>query len=361
MRILFLCGSLEPGRDGVGDYTRRLACELIRQGHECQIVALNDCFACGFSEGTQDCDGISVKMLRLASTESWGSRMKHAKLWISGFTPDWISLQFVPYSFNPKGLPLHLGRRLRHIGGDAKWHLMFHELWIGMVKDSVLKEQLVGRVQRWLIKKLIHTLSPRLIHTQTLLYKSLLEKERCVAELLPLFGNIPLIMLGRKSILPSSEVRLIVFGGIHSGAPIVEFARDAAAYSHAQSTSVQLVFLGRCGTEKEAWIKAWRSAGLPFLDHGSCRSEDVSAHLIATTPSILLGKSGSAAAMREHGLPVISVSRKWQMRGIEEFPLPSGITRYEPGSFYACMKGKAGVAITPEQISEQFLKDLARF
>lgn len=25
MTILFLCGSLEPGRDGVGDYTRRLA------------------------------------------------------------------------------------------------------------------------------------------------------------------------------------------------------------------------------------------------------------------------------------------------------------------------------------------------
>jgi hypothetical protein len=42
MKIIFLCGSLEPGCDGVGDYTRRLAGELIKQGHHIAAVALND-------------------------------------------------------------------------------------------------------------------------------------------------------------------------------------------------------------------------------------------------------------------------------------------------------------------------------
>lgn len=32
MRLAFICVSLEPGRDGVGDYTRSLAAECIRQG-----------------------------------------------------------------------------------------------------------------------------------------------------------------------------------------------------------------------------------------------------------------------------------------------------------------------------------------
>ena len=42
MKLLFLCSSLEPGRDGVGDYTRRLAGECLRQGHEVRLLSLND-------------------------------------------------------------------------------------------------------------------------------------------------------------------------------------------------------------------------------------------------------------------------------------------------------------------------------
>ena len=42
MKFAFICGSLEPGRNGVGDYTRRLAGELAAQGHECLLVSLND-------------------------------------------------------------------------------------------------------------------------------------------------------------------------------------------------------------------------------------------------------------------------------------------------------------------------------
>lgn len=44
MNILFICGSIEMGKDGVGDYTRRLAGEFIRLGHKASIVAINDRF-----------------------------------------------------------------------------------------------------------------------------------------------------------------------------------------------------------------------------------------------------------------------------------------------------------------------------
>ena len=42
MNILFICGSAEPGKDGVGDYTRRLCGELLRTGHRTRILALCD-------------------------------------------------------------------------------------------------------------------------------------------------------------------------------------------------------------------------------------------------------------------------------------------------------------------------------
>ena len=44
MRIVFICGSLEPGRDGVGDYVRHLAVAVAQQGHETAAVALRDPF-----------------------------------------------------------------------------------------------------------------------------------------------------------------------------------------------------------------------------------------------------------------------------------------------------------------------------
>jgi hypothetical protein len=42
MKIVFVCGSVEIGRDGVGDYTRQLGLELLNQGHEVRIIGIND-------------------------------------------------------------------------------------------------------------------------------------------------------------------------------------------------------------------------------------------------------------------------------------------------------------------------------
>jgi hypothetical protein len=47
MKILFLTGSLEPGKDGVGDYTRLLANECGERGHEVFLLGLNDPWAGG--------------------------------------------------------------------------------------------------------------------------------------------------------------------------------------------------------------------------------------------------------------------------------------------------------------------------
>src|SRR5690606_39818307 len=75
MNIAFICGSLEPGKDGVGDYTRRLAGELLRNGHNATIIAINDRYITQCWNGEQKDVEVNVRVLRLPSQHNWSSRL----------------------------------------------------------------------------------------------------------------------------------------------------------------------------------------------------------------------------------------------------------------------------------------------
>ena len=165
MKILFLCGSLEPGKDGVGDYTRRLAGELIRQGHEAAIV-------------------------RIPSMFSAKKRFSLASGFINSFDPEWLSLQFVPYSFNVKGLPFGLAGKLKKIGKGRKWHIMFHELWLQRYTGVSLKIKILSYIQEFIVCRMLVKLNPKLIHTHLPFYQTLIKKRGYDTLALPLFSNI---------------------------------------------------------------------------------------------------------------------------------------------------------------------------
>ena len=99
MRILFFCGSLEPGRDGVGDYTRRLAGEIKRQGHDATIVAINDNYVKYKFAGIQISEGMELLVLRVPAIWTLKKRSEDIKSWINEINPEWLSLQFVPFQF----------------------------------------------------------------------------------------------------------------------------------------------------------------------------------------------------------------------------------------------------------------------
>jgi hypothetical protein len=65
MKIIFICGSLEPGQDGVGDYVRRLAAELILKQNEVSIIALYDKNVKRLRGEMQYDNGIQIPILRL--------------------------------------------------------------------------------------------------------------------------------------------------------------------------------------------------------------------------------------------------------------------------------------------------------
>jgi hypothetical protein len=374
MKIIFLCGCLEPGRDGVGDYARRLAVELAQQGHETYGISLNDNYVTQATLATQPVDDASLAVLRLPATWPENLRFERARQYVEELQPDWLSLQFVPFSFHPKGLCFSLAKQLAPLGKGRAWHIMFHELWVGMDTQAPLKHQWWGRVQQYIISGLLAKLRPRVIHTQTLLYQAQLKKIGFTSEHLPLFANISNNAVQRPSSSISSvsqataikTVQLVVFGNIHVGTPIQALARDAAQYARDHDTTVTLTLLGRCGSEQTHWAATWQAAGLPVEILGEQEPARISEVLlgatlgIATTPAVLLGKSGTAAAMQEHGLPVLCVAHAWQPRGITITESTPGIAVYQEGNFgiYLTKQDSLPIKRLP-LIARQLANDLA--
>ncbi len=321
MKIAFLNSSLEPGRDGVGDYTRLLAQECSRQGHECCTIALNDRYV---SEAQSD----GLLHLRLPAVLPWLERVKIAQQKLTEFAPDWVSLQFVPYAFHPKGLVHGLRRHLLPLVEGRKTQIMFHELWIGGAMGSPLKHRAVGMFQKKLILSLVTQLTPDVIHTSNSTYVTLLQSSGVTALPLPLFGNVPVSTqngdewlwaeLDRANINIAKTNRSDFwlggfFGTLHQSwppEPLLTALQEAAAR---RSRQIILLSIGRLGPGETLWDTLARqySPQICFCKIGEQPAPRVSQYLnsldfgIATSPYSLIGKSGSVAAMLDHGLPVI--------------------------------------------------------
>ena len=108
MTIIFLCGSLEPGSDGVGDYIRKLSAAMFKKGHMVAAIALNDRQIQRLEEGHQTENNVQIPVLRIPSLLPHAEKFMLASTFIEKWNPDWLSLQFVPYAFNEKGIPFGL-------------------------------------------------------------------------------------------------------------------------------------------------------------------------------------------------------------------------------------------------------------
>jgi peptidoglycan hydrolase-like protein with peptidoglycan-binding domain len=363
MKIVFICGSLEPGHDGVGDYTRRFASELMRLKHYVAIISINDPHIDKLFSGTQNLEGITIPVYRIPSSIPEIKRFYYLQTYIDRFNPEWISLQFVPFAFNDKGLSFTLSNLLVKIGKGRRWHIMFHELWVGMNKESSVKYFWWGWLQKRLIVSLIKKIKPSIIHTQTGLYMSELQKLGFNPRYLPLFSNIPVRHMRSEMSNISSEsgfskrITFVLFAAIHAGAPAQKFAKEIAAISKQTGIQFLLIIIGRCGIEQNKWASAWQAEGLLLEVRGEQSPERVSEVFsnasigLTTTPFVLAEKSGAVAAMLEHNLPVICVSYPWTPRKITGLQLPEGIIEYADWNIDIFTSGKQLVPAR-NQISE---------
>lgn len=202
----------------------------------------------------------------------------------------------------------------KKIRGDHKWHIMFHELWLGIDIESSIKHKCIGRLQQLIVKKLIKSTKPHFVNTQNKLYQYFLKCHNINAEILPICSNIPLTALKKKS---NEFTQFVLFGTIHKGAPFKDFIDDLIITSYQFDKPIKFVFIGNNGPDLASFTFILDSYNIRYEVLGIQPENVISQILInsdfgiSTTPYYQTEKSGVYAAYKEHQLNTICVSRDW--------------------------------------------------
>jgi hypothetical protein len=314
MKIAIICGSLQPGHDGVGDYTRRLAGELIRLGNNVVAIAINDRHLKLIANETQDADGISLPVLRIPATVAEQERYSLLRTRLVDFKPEWISLQFVPYSFHIKGIPFKLFSKLAALKIEAKWHVLFHEIWLD--KTERFSQNVVKLLQKTAIYAGLRILKPNVINTTITYNQQRLKAIGTSSSVLRLFGNINPGTVA--SAVPNGIVKnasnILYFGGPPRSEYLNQVIASLVTFCKSSATTVNVILVSGNSPAKDAFKAKLLEQLSPYSgqvnDMGFLETPELSSLLSSCSVGIVrsepyfLGKSGSAVAMLEHGLPI---------------------------------------------------------
>lgn len=377
MKIAFLCTSLAPGRDGVGDYVRQLAAACTRAGHECLLIALHDRHlpppATLVQRGNE---------LRWSASLSWPRRAAMLAERLREFDPHWVSWQVVPYGFHPKGIIPRGAFQL--IAAARPWpaQAMLHELWVGLAASDPLRLRVMGMLQRRQLLAFLGQLAPACIHTTNTAYQLALAYHGWPSELLPLFGNMPVLPVSRADaeaeLLAAAGAALpaaprwtgVLFGTLHpqwDPEPTLTWLQQAAVEGDRPITLLALGRLGAHGTRLLAEL-ARRPGGIRVCPIGPQPPERIS-HLLqacdfglATHPWALIEKSGSTATLLEHGLPVLVPRDDWRPRrgavGSPRDPLLRRLGDLPPAGFPRWLAERRDPAPRLPALAARFLAQL---
>ncbi len=375
MKIAFICSSLEPGRDGVGDYTRSLAAACTARGHACALLALRDTQLAGDEERL----ATETPVLRFSPRRPLAERLAGARACLADFAPDWLSWQFVAYGYHPKGLVSAEVRALATLSEGRRTHVMLHELWIGLDRREPWKNRLVGALQRHGLLRLLHRLRTMRLHTSNAAYRTVLGRHRWGAELLPLFGNIPVAPANPAALaafLPDGAragwLVGVTFGTLHPQWQPAASAELLHATAARLGRKLLLLSCGRAGAHAPELLRQFAAGrDLAIVTAGELPGETISQLFqaadfgLAPHPWALIGKSGAAAAMLDHGLPVLVPRDDWDTS--PPLALPPGapgllarLADLTPETAPAWLARRTAPAPSLPGIAESFLESLAR-
>ncbi|MEO6637580.1 MAG: hypothetical protein ABIN25_04845 [Ginsengibacter sp.] len=315
MRIVFICACVEPGRDGVGDYTIKLALQLIKSGHDACVIAIKDKYAKEYMEHTHRIEGVDLQIVRLQNLLSASERLREIKKIVNVFLPGWISLQYVPYAYHEKGMPVFLSGFLKKITNKSNWHIMIHEPYLS--EQASFKNKTVRFFQILSLKLLKKNLQPHVFHTSISQYQKLLAEIRIESQLLGLFGNIPVPLnskSGERLLHKGKRFTGVYFGAAPALLYHSVFSEKLSAFCDSCEEKVQIIICGRSGKNGKEFGEEISKALAPYGGTVDVRGEVEAASLsnlfseadfgISRVPPIFIGKSGSAISMLEHGLPL---------------------------------------------------------
>ena len=371
-RVLFICGSLVPGKAGVGDYCRRLAVELTRSGIEVKLVSVSDNGVSELTSATQEELGIAVPVVRIPAGQPIRQQFSNLQAAMDAFAPDLVSLQYVPYSFNKYGIPLDFIRRLKGLRYQGRWHLMFHELWITKFRPGQLpKDMTVAWLQKQSARFLCRTLRPDTIHTNLPVHRDRLRTQSIEALPLPLFANIhPADDVTPPPTDEENFFRIGYFSQLIVERTIPLLKSVDRWLKETGDRKLEIVLLGS-GDKKVAEASDLLKHSFPdcrIIAPGFLPADELSAYLytlklgISPVDHHLLGKSGTVAAFLVHRVPVAApfVTEDGPSSFVPEVSRAI-IEQFTPDKFAAASQAIRELdvdVISARRIADRFISDL---
>lgn len=318
MKLALIVNKFPPLIDGVGDYTYRLVQELSTRGWDIHIIC--------HSQVPQGEQGSSYTLYPVV--EAWNRKgVRQVLSMVQEIQPDWVLLQYVPYSFQVWGIPVALlGLWLQLRWRGFRLAVFFHE-----IKTKVprwwSRHGLVSLLMGWVANGL-HLLSHRTM-TSNERYRAFFGWRQQAVAIIRIGSNIPArpisdeeLMTRRQALGISPTARMIGFFGsrIRGGQVILQALQELES----QGLEVQLLIVGRLSEEdRQAVFQQAQDLKLrhsPVLT-GAVPSEEVAAYLHLLECYLMLQptdsplhwtgtgtKSGSLAAGLMMGLPVIGTA-----------------------------------------------------
>lgn len=281
MNCCLISGNLRSGYCGISDYVALLSSKLSSLGHDVTHFVFDEDYSLpNLSEN-------------LPATDIY-------------------SIQFTPYFYSRRGISL---KRLIALGKLLKFkkvHLNFHEIWIGDYPCAPLKEKIVGWFQKRQILRLLKYIQPNLVTCSNSAAYYRLRQAGIDVKYLYLFGNIPCKSFDTK--LDMNFLRIVMFGTLYSKFPYELLAKRLVSLSKSSKKPVELFLLGK-QRETDGKIKVKNlcaNHGFALAELGELPENKISQKLqsgdigVCTTPFDIIGKSGTAAALLEHRLPVLA-------------------------------------------------------
>jgi len=297
MRILIICSSLEKGKDGVGDYSLKLGNWLGKHGCEVQIIAAKDKHLLE----SENRDGV---IYRLSSQLKLSSKQKILQDRIDEFKPEIIFLQYVPYAYHKKGMPLKFAKMIGTLNTSGEWMIMVHEPYIG--GKLTAKGKFVQFAQQKALKRIVKKTAPRRVFTSIKKYEEALADINIVSSILPLFGNIEFAE-------EDSQKETTELSGVYFGAPPKKENYHLFKEGLENVSSSYALRISLCGktssSEFFSYLKySFRDKNIELGNLGELEESELSKLFsqsdfgIARISPNLIGKSGSAISFLEHGL-----------------------------------------------------------
>jgi glycosyltransferase involved in cell wall biosynthesis len=298
LNIIIIAAALPPQLDGIGDYTACLAAELARSA---SVTILT---------GAPTPDPIPGVRIETVFSADAPASVQGIADYVKANPPDWVLLQYNPFSYGKWGLNLHLPetlRRLRRVSPGTRLAVMVHEPFVPIITPQFAVMATWQRWQLWRLGQAADVLFFSIDPWAKRFSKWFPGKS---VHHLPVGSNIPLVPISRQEArerlsISSDVVVLGLFGSMHISRMLGHVRAAAQSVQDAGKNFILLYV----GPSKRAIYSALE--GIPMIADGPFPSEEISRRFSAMDVHLtpfddgISTRRGSVMCGLQHGIATV--------------------------------------------------------